>query len=265
MAARRSLGPALLSGLVAVSLLAPNASAEDLEARVERLAGYERSDGDDGIFKTFAKRAFKRTRRSLSFGPYVGVSPGFGLENGGEFAFDLEFGLAILRYDIPIVPSPGRIKDIILGAVKDRLKEQVKAAIAGGQNPTDDQIADWGREIRKRVVDEFLLKLRPKKFESPSFQARAGIDRLFGEDAWNLRAGLGLGIGPLFVSGGVGVSLAESAEGLAYLELSIPILLSKGLRSPVIEPFVRLDAFTGEDEGLSDQVLFGARFMLDVI
>jgi hypothetical protein len=249
--------------VIALALPMP-AAAEDLEARVERLAGFDRGDGD-GIFKTFGKRALNRTRRSLSLGPYVGVSPGFGTENDGEFALDLEFGLALLRYDIPVIPSASRIKDIIVGVVKDRLKDQVKAALSRGENPTDADIKEWGREIRDRVVDEFLLKLRPKKLEDPSFQLRAGIDRLFGEDAWNLRAGVGIGIGPVYFNGGVGVSLADSAEGLAYLGLSIPILLSDGLRSPVVEPFVRFDAFTGEDEGLSDQILFGARFMLDVI
>lgn len=255
------LGMGILAG-------AGTAAAEkDVDRRIDRALEETRGEEreEDGVLLTAGTRVLDRTRRSLTLGPFVGVAPAIGTENDGELAFDVEAGLALLRYDIPVIPTASRLKEIALGAVRERLRERVAAAIDRGDEPSDEEIEAWARELHRRLLDELLLKHRPRTFEKPSFQARLTVDRLFGEDAWNLRAGVGVGLGPVYLSAGGGASVNRPVQGLGYLEVSVPILVTEGLRSPALEPFVRFDAFTGEDDGRSDQLLIGGRFVLDIL
>lgn len=240
---------------------------DDLESRIDRVVEVTRAEHSKvgSVLITASKRALDRTRRGFSIGPFVGAAPGMGTENDGEMAFDVEFGIALIRYDIPVLPSTSRLSDIVLATLRDRLKQRVAAAIRRSENPDEAQVETWAEEIYRNIVDELLMKLRPRTFERPSLRAQISANRLLGEDAWNLRAGLGLGIGPVFLSAGGGVTVNSPVAGLGFVEISRPILISSGLRSPVVEPFVRFDASTRRDDGRSDHVLLGARFILDLI
>lgn len=243
--------------LVAFLVSAPASARPDV---LDDLTSEETRD----FVKTAGERAFKRTRRSLTLGPMIGAAPGLSLD-GGDLDAQLSFGLGLLRYDIPPVPTPARIKEILEDRVKTLVKERVEAAVARGEKPSEEQIRRWARESWEAVKGELLLELQPAKFESPSFNLRVEGDYLLEAGAWNLRAVVGLGVGPVYVNVGTGLQVDDGAAGLASAGLSVPMLLSDGTNSPVVHFYLRADIpYTDRDER-DDRIFLGAQFLLDVI
>jgi hypothetical protein len=211
-----------------------------------------------------AKRSLKRTRRSVTLGPIVGVAPGVTVDDG-ELDAQLSFGVGLLRYDIPLFPTPSRMKDILLGRARVVFEERVKAALVGGGPLTDDDKKRIARETWEEIKAEFLLEMRPRRLEKPSFELMVEVLHAFDAEAWDVRATAGFGVGPVYLAAGTSLQYDEGAALVIPLEISKPVLLSKGLRAPVINAFVRYELAATDREARTDRVFVGARFMLDVL
>ena len=251
----------LLGPVVGVVVVALFGATTDARADVlDDLAGAETAD----LVKTFAKRALKRFRRSTTLGPMVGYTAGATLD-GGDFESQISFGLGLLRYDIPVLPDPSRIKEILKERAIALVKERVKAAALRGEEPTEAMLEQWARDSWEAVKAELLHELRPRRFEKPKYNIR--IEGNYGteSEAWAVRFLLGIGIGPVYLNVGQGLQVEDGAAGLFTVELSKPMLLTDGLNSPVLEFVVRLDVPENDRGDRPDVLLAGLRFYLDII
>lgn len=210
------------------------------------------------------KRALRRGRRAITLGPYVGVAPGIGAD-AGDLDVAISGGLALLKYDIPLLPTRERLEEIVKSRFRAELVERLKDAARGGEvsGLDRDRIA---REVWAEIKAELLLELAPKRWEKPSLLARLEVSRLPSAEAWDVRLMLGYGVGPVFLSAGPSLRYADGAAFVVPVELSKPMMLSRGLRAPVLDFFLRAElAVSGRDAGRQDVVLLGARLGLDVI
>lgn len=217
------------------------------------------------LAKTLAKRAFQRARRSFVLGPQVGVAPTYSFD--GDAGFRGSFGLSLLYFDIPIVPSTETLSSILKERAMDQFKTELKTLVAEGRGATEEERKALAKKVWKEVLDEFMLKLRPKRFEKPKLAVRTGARRLSskGGSAWELGFTVGVGLGPVYLSAGEAVQVNNGAGLNTDLELAVPMTLSEGLRSPTVEFFLRFSVANTKRDERPDRAMLGARIMLDII
>lgn len=248
---------ALVGVAIAVASSAPStAAAQPVDQLIRILVDREAR----ALAAIIAKRALRRGRRAFALGPYIGAGPAFAT-SGGDVDVHITGGLALTRYDIDIFVSPDRVADLI----KARALELLMSRIGDRAPPSRDDLERLVARVIEDVKRELLLGLVPRRFERPGFKLALEIDHLFDAGAYEVRGIAGIGVSRVFLSTGL-VIQADDGVGLVLpLELSVPMLLSSGLRSPAVEWFGRLDvAVTGRDER-ADRIVIGARLSLDVI
>jgi hypothetical protein len=241
---------------VASAVLSPLARAEVIRDLLD--------EKSRDFVKAAAVRALERTRRSLTLGPMIGAAPGVSLaeENVG---LQLGLGLVLMRYKVPILLSEERLREIMVGRAQVLVAERARAAAASGLAPTEEQMKAWALETWEQLKAEMLRELRPRMFEKPSFRLAFELDYFTGGGAWDARASTGFGLGPVYLNLGTGVRIEDGAAGLLSAALSVPMLLSGGLNSPVVHWFLRYDLpYTGRSEH-SDRIFLGAQLALDVL
>lgn len=246
-----------LAIVVLVVALAPSpASADQADAVFE--------DGAVEVVAELGKRSLRRARRGLTLGPFAGAAPAYGLD-GGDFDLQLSFGVGLYRYKIPIVPTPARIKEIVVSRARAAYAERIKAMVTRGETLTDADHERVAREVWEEIKAEFLLELRPRKLEKPGLAVLLEATHLLDAEAWDVRGMVGLGVGPVFVKVGLSAQWRDGAALILPVELSVPVLLTDSLRSPVVDLFARAEwAATGRAEH-PDVALLGARFLLDIL
>lgn len=84
-----------------------------------------------------------------------------------------------MRFGIPPLPSVKRIVEIARGHAMKVLKERVRAAVSSGESLTEADLDRRARETMDDIKAEFLLELRPRRFEKPSLALRAEVGYLF--------------------------------------------------------------------------------------
>lgn len=221
------------------------------------------SFGDQAQFrKTVAKRLLDRARRAIAVGPSVGIAPVMNLDSNTT-DLQLSFGVQLLRFDNPLPPK--RIVSMLKAKALSEYTRRLGAAIAGGEQPGPAVRKRIVNEVREAIKDELLLKLRPRRIEKPSFAVRAEVDHLLDAGAWNLRVMVGLGVGPAFLSIGPGIEINDGAALVIPTEVSVPVQLSKKVRSPVLDVFLRGELVATDRDAREDRVLLGARLVFDLI
>ena len=252
MKPRRMIGIAVFVTMIA---LGGAARAEDLDRRLSALLDRRAAD----LALTIGKRSLRRGRRAFALGPLVGAAPA--MSTDGDFDVQLSAGLGLVRYDISIFIS----SDQIIEMIKSRARRLLLERVVAGSTPTEADVERVLAEVIEEVKSELLGELRPRRFERPRFKLSLEADHLARADAWGARATLGVGVSRVFVATGLVGRADDGFAVIVPLELSLPMLLSDGLRSPAVEWLIRLDVPVTDRAGRSDQVMLGARLVLDVI
>lgn len=212
-----------------------------------------------------AKRALKRARRALVLGPQVGAAPSYSFD--GDSGFRGSFGLSLLYFDIPVIPSAESLAAILKHHAREQFVSELSALAAQGRGSTEEEKHALAEKVWKEIVDEFMLKYHAKRFEKPRFAARTSVRRLSsqGVSAWELGFTLGIGIGPVYLSGGEAVQVNHGAGLNTEFELALPMTLSRSMRSPTIEFFLGASIANTKRDERPDRAMIGARIMLDII
>lgn len=208
-----------------------------------------------------AKRTLDRARRSLVLGPHAGAAPAFDID-GGDFAMRYEFGLALLRFDIPVVPDANSIAGILQSRATERFVQ-----LLAGRTLSDAEQTRLAEQVWQDIVDELTLQHGPRRFERPGFALRAGARYLSvdGGGAWEIGFSAGIGVSRLMLSAGESVQVNNGAGLNTDLELALPVVLGKGLRSPTAEILARASIANTDRETRADRLIFGVRAILDIL
>jgi hypothetical protein len=257
--AATSIAVATIVAVVGVMPAAADTVAEPLAEHVRQ---------DLGQFAArLAGRSLQRLRRSVTLGPIAAAAPALG--GSGDADLELTFGIGLFRYDVAFVPSIARVKEILAARVRALIRERLAAAATGSGPLSEAQRAAIVEQSWQKAWDEvkaeLSLELQPRHLEPPAYAALLEVSRWTSSDAWHVRAALAIGLGPVYVAAGLGVRLEDGAYAMVPLEISLPILLTSGLRSPLISPLVRLEVAASDRGNRADQVLVGARVALDVL
>lgn len=234
----------------------PEAGVDDLIARVQAASP---------TLETVARGTFRRARRVISFGPTAGLWLGaVPAQDDSESA--LTFGLGLELFKVPVFPGPETLKALVIERAKAKLKDQLRARFRGQPAPPieAEQLA---REIWEEAVKEVLglENIRPKTMERPRLTAALEVNKLFRADAWMPRVRLGVGVWKVTLAGSFGVATADGTPVYTGVELVTHFLVSKNPRASVMDVFLRADFEVRHRDTNTDQLVLGARFLLDVI
>ena len=224
--------------------------------------------------KSYAEGTLRRARRAIALGPTVGVY-GAGFISPGDLDGALTLGLGLETFDVPVLPETESIQDKIVERAKADAKARAEQMYQGRKpDPVEvDQLAAQAyADARKEVLAVEATK--PNTLEDPSFTLALEADRLLAADRWlgRLRVGFGvskvtLGLSASFGRACRGDGCNDSVRAFVGPEVVVHVQTSKQPRSNVIDAFARFDLqATGRSDGTTyDQVVLGARFLLDAI
>jgi hypothetical protein len=242
---------------VAITAAAPaTASAQSVDRALEALLDREVRS----LAVTIAKRALRRGRRAFALGPYIAAGPTFTTQ-GFDPDVHVGGGLALTRYDISIFISPDRVAEMIKSRATELLIQRYATLSTLSRADLERLIA----EVIEEVKAELMLQLVPRRFEPPGFKVALEVDHLIDAGAWQIRGLAGLGVSRVFLSSGLVVETGGGTRAVLPVELSVPMLLSDGLRSPAVEWFGRIDIAITDRTEADDRFVIGARVSLDVI
>jgi hypothetical protein len=232
-----------LAAAVALAAMTTSARADEIDDALERVG--------DAL-----GHAVDRTRRDVVLGPHAGAVVGATVDEG-ELVHGVSFGLALYMFDSP------SLADVVKARVKARLKAVVRDAVTKGEPPPDlaalaQQIAaEVIAELRGRGVSKGLL-------DRPRFGV--GVEGVVGTSdggGFQLRLLASKGVGKLSLGLMVGATFAGGeVEALGGVEASLRLTPVGSRRTPVVEPFVRVDAALQSE--LPFTVAGGLRLVADV-
>lgn len=217
--------------------------------------------------RELSRQAIFRARRAFAIGPTVGLAGALALGDDGGGDGLVTFGLALRAFEIG-VPTAARVRALVEERVKAKVAEHIQTALAEGRaEPTDAELRAYAKqilvEVRDQIVADFYAP--PRVLEPPRFAADLEVARLFDGEAWQLRAGAGIGVsvvtvGPtiaLLFGGDVGLALGA--------ELAVHLLPGDGPRSLVIDLYLRGDFPVIDRDVRADVVSLGARLLVDLL
>lgn len=224
--------------------------------------------------KSYAEGTLRRARRAIALGPTVGLY-GAGFVSPGDVDGALTIGLGLEMFDVPVLPEIDTIQDKIVEHAKAEAKARAEQVFQG-RAPDPIVVEQLAAQAYTDARNEVLAvqATKPKTLEKPSFTLALEADRRFAADRWLGRARLGFGVS--IVTLGLSASFGRACRGdgcndavRAFVgpEVVLHVLTSKEPRSNVVDGFVRFDLqATGRSDGTTyDQVVLGARFLLDAI
>lgn len=237
------------------------------------LAGGPRAaHADEPSLGGFAAGAADRARRAVSFGPTIGAGIAYRTDVDTVEA-PLSFGLGLVVFAIPVVPSPAAIEEMIKTRVKARVKARLEAMVVAGQPAPDEQeVARIAAEVLTEVKAEILGQRRyqGRTLERP--RLAVGLEGSHGlrNGARRLRATIGLGVSKVTVGPTLAMTFAPSTftdvTGLTLGgEVAAHLTPRPRPRSHVIDVFLRVDAGVVGDGPASYELGLGARLLLDLI
>jgi hypothetical protein len=238
-----------------------DAAVSTIDEEVARLVNRETRH----FIAEVARRGLDRFRRSVTLGPTLHASPSMTADDDRSVDIQVGAGLALLRYDIPALPTYEQIQSILISGLTSAVVAQVRAAAERGQVLSEAEQRRLVEESWQRLEDELLAGLRPRRLEKPRMALVGEVAYTDDADARDVRLLAGIGVSKLFVSAGVSFHHEGEAALLVPIELSLPVLLSDGLRSPVVQVFVRGDLVVAGGEDTPARLFAGARFALDVL
>ena len=218
-------------------------------------------------------RAVRRARRAISLGPTVGLlSTAFIAPENIDAA--LTFGMGLETFKVPVYPELDDLQEVIVERVKAQAKERAQELFAG-KRPDLATLKQMVNEIYQDVRKEVIAvdQRKPQTMELPMFTIGVEANRLFAADRWlgRVRGGVGIWRFTLGASAAVGrVCRGDGCDDRVKLfagpEVTVHFLTSKNPRASVIDTFLRGDfQTTGRSAMTYDQVVLGARFLVDLI
>jgi len=210
---------------------------------------------------TLAKRGLRRFRRSWTFGPTFGLLGGY--SNDSDTALGFSAGLSIYKFDIPLIPSPSDLKSLLVDRARQELTARLKARVLRGEPVEPLVVEELAREVWRDVVDLFLLGHRPKTFEKPGLAGRVLVERF--DDTWAGTLLISYGIGPVYLGLGTGIAWESQIVPRGQLELSLPLVLSSSLRTPVAELHLGINTPFTDRDVFPTYLTGGLRLSLDII
>ena len=245
----------------------PATSDADLDAAIARV------EAAAPTIKSVARGTLRRARRSISIGPTVGLW-GTGLLDTGDLDAALTFGIGIEAFKVPVLPSTETLKALITERAKAQLKDRAKAVFAGRQ-PDPLELEALAAQVYADVRDEILglREVRARTMERPRYTLAFEANRLFGAERWLGRTRIGIGVWKLTLGASLAVGRVcrggtcdDGVKVFAGPELVAHFLTSKNPRASVVDVFVRADLqTTGRGAETYDQLVLGARYLLDVL
>jgi hypothetical protein len=207
----------------------------------------------------------RRARRALAIGPTVGGWAAY-VPTPEVYEQAVTFGLGLEVFKIPIIPGLTTFKALVEERVKAKLKQQIIDRFKGVP-PEPIELDRIAMEIFEEVKAEILGErdVRGKTMERPRFSLALEANRLFEAEAWMARTRVGIGIWKFTLAGSFAVAFGDDTTAFAGFELATHFLLSKGVRTPVVDVFLRADFKLNDREANGDHVGIGARFLLDLI
>lgn len=212
---------------------------------------------------TIAKRALARARRAYVVGPYLASGGTIGVDGGGGLM--IAGGIGITKFDISILPSRNALLAIVRRRARGLVVKQLAAAAVTGKRLSDDDVRQAAEQAIREVEAELLLKLEPKRFEKPGLALRVEGGSSLDTGAVDLRIGLGIGVSKVMAGTGIVLKINDGGTFYLPLEVSVPMALTRGARSHLLDFFARYELALSSRDERSDLVTFGARLHLDII
>ena len=207
-----------------------------------------RADVGD-LVQDSAKAAVARTRRSIALGPTIGIGGAY-LIGPDQADAPLTFGVAFRKFDIPLMPDRDDVKRMVI----DRAKE-------GGD--VGDMVRDVGGELLGEVTGR--RPRPPKTLEKPKLAITVEGAHLLDSGDWQVRASAGLGISKITLGPALSGHIGTVDGLLLGGELGLHLTPWDGVRSPVVDLYLRGElGVTSQLEDV-DVVTLGARFLYDLI
>ena len=205
-----------------------------------------------------AKAMADRARRSIAIGPQVGYLGS--VDDRGNGMQGISFGLALYSMRVSSVLD---WQEILKDAVRSRVQDEIKRAIAEGRVPQHPKAL--AKRFLAEIEADLVGPVHPKTLERPRFAIIAEGVWLLQPGGFQLRAGASYGIGPvsLGLMGGMQRANEDSAP-LVGPELSVHLTPIGKSRTPVIDLYTRAD-FTFDDMRMSTHFVFGVRALADVL
>lgn len=215
------------------------------------LTAAERPAGADTgeLVQSSARAAVQRTRRSIALGPTIGIGGGY-LLGPDQADAPLTFGLAFRKFDIPWMPDSKDVQRMII----DRARE-------GGD--VTDMIEDVGGQLIGELTGR--RPRPPKTLEKPKLAITLEGARLLDAKDWQVRAAVGFGISKITLGPALTGHIGDVDGLMVGGELAMHLTPWKGVRSPVVDLYLRGElGVTSQVEDV-DIVSVGTRFLYDLI
>ncbi len=215
-----------------------------------------------------ARGAIHNVRRSIALGPRGGVAASYTPSAArGEAAFFV--GLALEVFRGPIVPGAEELRALLVDGLRARIVAVARDLSArGGPPPDEAALRRYAEEILAATHSDVSSRMETphRWFPPPLFGVAADIAGRTGSKGLELRLTGGFGIGPVSV-GPTAAFRADQNEPAVLLgaEVSGHLITSKGLRTPVIDLFLRADFAVRENSTTSHQGVVGLRLLLDLL
>jgi hypothetical protein len=253
----------LLLPLLLATLAAPRAArADQLDDQINAIL----SSDTMAFVAEAARRGLVRFQRSVTIGPTISGAASLTLDDNTSDDTQISGGLALLTYDIPSLPTMEQLRAVLLSGLRSAVEEQIRTAIARGEPLSEEQQRNLVLATWQRLKDELMRELHPSHFEKPRFLLLAEVGHVRSADIWDVRVMAGHGLGPVYLAVGLSLAFAGDDTYLAFpVELSVPILLTDGLRSPVANLFARVDLPLAAADDQPKRGLIGVRLALDVL
>jgi hypothetical protein len=253
--------------LTAMAGAAPRAKGGDAPSRTSAVVGAIVNGG--AMVMRQAGPTIERARRAVSFGPEVGGG-GVLARSPGQADGEMSFGLTLHIYDQQIFDLDAFTEEV-QGWAEAKVKQKLaelgpKAAQLTGADLKQLE-ADALAEAKNELVVALQHGFMPPPDSTPDPMFVAGLEGAYlpRGDAWQVRANLGIGIGPVTIGPSLAVHLADRKGFALGPELGWNVLVGDGARPLGLEFFLRYDVFVNNRDVLPDQGTVGVRVMLDLI
>jgi hypothetical protein len=201
------------------------------------------------LVQSSANAAVQRTRRSMALGPVVGVAGAYVLGPDQADA-PVTFGLAFRKFDIPWMPEAKDVQRMVI----DRARE-------GGD--LGDMVKDVGGQLLGEVTGR--RPRPPKTLEKPKLAITVEGARFLDSGTWQVRGSVGFGISKITLGPALSGHIGDVDGLLVGGELGLHLTPWKGVRSPVVDLYLRGElGVTNQVEDL-DVISVGTRFLYDLI
>lgn len=214
--------------------------------------------------KEIAEKAVSRVRRSISFGATGGAGLSLASEGGTDGVFS--FGLGFFWFKDPFFDI-GNVRE---GIQKRFQKKLIARLLELGLTEKDLTGAELAR-LKKELWIELEAELRAQLYAKPSSTPNPRLNLyleggyLMRAEAWQVRAGLGVGVSKLTLGPTLVGNFGDAKAFGVGLEAAFHYLVGSGNRPLGLQLFLRYDYFVNSRDVLGHQGALGIRTFFDII